>query len=187
MYELFLNFHRTAVAMCGQDGVVFAVEKLVASKLHESGANRRIFHVDEHVGIAVAGLLADARQLVENARNEASNFRSNYGTLIPLSYLSDRVAMYMHAYTLYSSIRPFGAALMLGSTEPDGPKLLVVDPSGVHNVSMSFFSSYNPAILCSEIFWSSLKESQVSERGDSPTIDYASITATTQVKIYFVQ
>ena len=123
--------------MCGQDGVVFAVEKLVTSKLHESSANRRIFHVDEHVGIAVAGLLADARQLVENARNEASNFRSNYGTPIPLSYLSDRVAMYMHAYTLYSSIRPFGAGLMLGSIEPNGPKLLVVDPSGVHNVRNS--------------------------------------------------
>ena len=33
---------------------------------------------------AVAGLLADARSLSEVAREEASNFRSNYGYQVPL-------------------------------------------------------------------------------------------------------
>ena len=33
---------------------------------------------------AVAGLLADARQVVEIARDEASNYRSNFGSSIPL-------------------------------------------------------------------------------------------------------
>lgn len=33
---------------------------------------------------AVAGLLADSRQIVEIAREEASNYRYNYGTAIPL-------------------------------------------------------------------------------------------------------
>lgn len=33
---------------------------------------------------AVAGLLADARQIVEHAREEAANYRSNYGSPIPL-------------------------------------------------------------------------------------------------------
>ena len=28
---------------------------------------------------------------------------------------TSRVSTYMHAYTLYSSIRPFGATIMLGS------------------------------------------------------------------------
>ncbi|RWS21113.1 proteasome subunit alpha type-3-like protein, partial [Leptotrombidium deliense] len=50
----------TAVALRGKDGVVFAVEKLVASKLHESGSNKRIATIDRHVGCAVAGLLADS-------------------------------------------------------------------------------------------------------------------------------
>lgn len=42
---------RTAVALRGKDGVVFAVEKLVTSKLHEPGSNKLIFTVDEHVGV----------------------------------------------------------------------------------------------------------------------------------------
>ena len=33
---------------------------------------------------AVAGLLADAKHLVDNAREEAANYRANYGANIPL-------------------------------------------------------------------------------------------------------
>ena len=46
-----LSFVRTAVALRGKDGVVFAVEKLVTSKLYEVGANRRIFNIDSHIGM----------------------------------------------------------------------------------------------------------------------------------------
>lgn len=121
----------TAVALRGWDGIVFAVEKLVTSKLYEAGANKRIFTVDRHVGVAVAGLLADAKQVVETARVEASNYRSEYGSAIPLRYLKDRVALYMHAYTLYSAVRPFGSSVLLGSYDPqDGAQLYCIDPSG---------------------------------------------------------
>ncbi|XP_071440783.1 proteasome subunit alpha type-3 [Hetaerina americana] len=121
----------TVIGLRGKDGVVFAVEKLVTSKLYEAGANRRLFNIDKHVGMAVSGLLADARQIVETARIEASNYRSQYGTNIPLKYLNERVSMYMHAYTLYSAIRPFGCSVILGSYEDDGPAMFMIDPSGV--------------------------------------------------------
>ncbi|MBN3313148.1 ARI4A protein, partial [Atractosteus spatula] len=125
----------TAIGIRCKDGVVFGVEKLVLSKLYEEGSNKRIFNIDRHVGMAVAGLLADARSLSEIAREEASNFRSNYGHDIPLKHLADRVAMYVHAYTLYSAVRPFGCSFMLGSyDEDDGPQLYMVDPSGVSYV-----------------------------------------------------
>ena len=40
--------------------------------------------------------------------------------------------MYMHAYTLYSAVRPFGTNVMLGTwSEEAGPQLYSVDPSGV--------------------------------------------------------
>uniref|UniRef100_A0AAY3ZWI8 Proteasome subunit alpha type n=1 Tax=Denticeps clupeoides TaxID=299321 RepID=A0AAY3ZWI8_9TELE len=122
----------TAIGIRCKDGIVFGVEKLVLSKLYEEGSNKRIFNIDRHVGMAVAGLLADARSLAEVAREEASNFRSNYGHDIPLKHLSDRVAMYVHAYTLYSAVRPFGCSFILGSyDEDDGPQLYMVDPSGI--------------------------------------------------------
>jgi 20S proteasome alpha/beta subunit len=76
--------YRTSIGLRGTDGVVFAVEKLVTSKLYEPGANRRLFNIDKHVGMAIGGLLADARQIVERARNEAAKYRSEYKGDVPL-------------------------------------------------------------------------------------------------------
>jgi 20S proteasome subunit alpha 7 len=64
------------------------VEKVITSKLYESGVNRRLFIVDKHVGMIVAGLIADARQLVIRAREEAVNYKDQYGTPVPLSVSS---------------------------------------------------------------------------------------------------
>jgi 20S proteasome subunit alpha 7 len=121
----------TAIALRGKDGVVFAVEKIVTSKLYEKGANKRIFNIDNHVGMVTSGLYADARQLAETASNEASNYRQDYGSAVPTEFLANRVSMYMHAYTLYSAVRPYGSTLMLGSwTDIAGPKLFCIEPSG---------------------------------------------------------
>ena len=121
----------TAIGIRCKDGIVLAVEKLITSKLHENDSNRRIFNVDKHIGMAVAGLLTDAREIVDIARSEASNYRLQYGCSIPVKYLTERVAMYMHAYTLYSHVRPFGASVMLASYQENQPQLFMIDPSGV--------------------------------------------------------
>lgn len=83
----------------------------------------------------MAGLIADARALAETARVEASNYRSDYSAPIPARHLADRVGMYLHAYTLYSFVRPFGCSVMLGAYDEDGPELYMADPSGVSFVS----------------------------------------------------
>lgn len=121
----------TVIGLKGKDGVVFAVEKLVTSKLYEYGANKRIFNIDNHIGMAVAGLISDARQIVETTKTEANNYRKEYGTPIPIKYLTERVSMYLHAHTLYSAIRPFGCSVMLCSYQNDSPQLYVIDPAGI--------------------------------------------------------
>jgi len=121
----------TAIGKVCKDGVVLAVEKIVTSRLYEPGVNKRLFMIDQHIGMVVAGLLADARQIVKTAREEASNYKSNYGSNIPLKYLTDRVSLYMHAHTLYGAIRPFGVSVILASYENDQPKLFCIEPSGV--------------------------------------------------------
>lgn len=121
----------TALAIRCKDGVIFAVEKLISSKLHEPGTSQRIFTIDKHIGMAVAGLLADARQIVKIAREEAADYRGIYGSPIPLKYLTERVSGYLHMYTLYSAYRPFGCCVMLSSFEDGKPNLYMIDPSGV--------------------------------------------------------
>ena len=43
--------------------------------------------------------------------------------------------MFMHAYTLYSAVRPFGCSVILAAYEADGPQMYMIDPSGVSYVS----------------------------------------------------
>jgi len=47
--------------------------------------------------------------------------------------LAERVGLFMHAYTSYGSVRPFGSAVLLGSVDPDTkkPSLFSIEPSGV--------------------------------------------------------
>lgn len=47
------------------------------------------------------------------------------------------VGQYIQAYTLYSSVRPFGVSAIFGGVDKDGPALYVIEPSGVSFVSIS--------------------------------------------------
>ncbi|PPQ66754.1 hypothetical protein CVT24_008711 [Panaeolus cyanescens] len=130
----------TAIGLKVKDGVVLAVEKLVHSKLLVPDANRRIQTVDRHIGLATAGLLADGRNISNRARDEASSYRDIYRSPAPLKAIIDRLGLYVQAYTLYSSVRPFGISTILGGVDENGPSLYVVEPSGV-------FFGYNGAAI----------------------------------------
>lgn len=122
----------TVIGLRGKDGVVLAVEKLITSKLYEAESGTRIFTIDTSIGMAISGMIADGRAVVDIARQEASNYRQQYDRPIPLKQLNDRLSSYFHAYTLYSAVRPFGVSVILASwTEETGPEMYMIDPSGV--------------------------------------------------------
>lgn len=119
------------IGICCKDGVVLGVEKLILNKMLEKTSNRRVFNVDLHAGMAVAGLLPDARQIVNRARAECRNYKSFYGDPIPAHVLSEHVSGFMHVYTLYWSVRPFGVSVLLAMMDKDhGPQLFMIEPSG---------------------------------------------------------
>merc|ERR1712232_1156045 len=47
--------------------------------------------------------------------------------------MGERLGMFMHAYTLYWSIRPFGCSVLLGCVDQDTkkPSLFCIDPAGL--------------------------------------------------------
>ncbi|KAL4075974.1 proteasome subunit alpha type-3 [Scleroderma citrinum] len=121
----------TAIGLRVKDGVVLAVEKLIHSKLLVPGANRRIQAIDRHIGMATAGLLADGRNIANRARDEGANIRSIWREAPTVQRITERIALYAQAYTLYSSVRPFGISTIFGGVDKTGPSLYVVEPSGV--------------------------------------------------------
>lgn len=121
----------TIVGVRCTDGVVMGLEKMVTSKLLTKGTNRSISSVAMHAGMAIAGLSADGRQLVNKARDESSDYHNFYGHAIPGRILAKRVAGHVHMHTLYWYLRPFGCAAMIASYDSEGPQLHLVNPSGV--------------------------------------------------------
>lgn len=51
---------------------------------------------------------------------------------MPVKTLAERVALYVQAFTLYSSVRPFGLSSIIGGIDKErGPQLFVIEPSGM--------------------------------------------------------
>jgi proteasome alpha subunit len=120
----------TAVGVRAKSGVVLLVDKRVASKLVVAGSIEKIFAIDNHVGCATSGLVADARALVDRARVEAQTNRITYDEAIPVDVLAKRICDYKQYYTQYGGGRPFGTALLLAGVDATGPHLYETDPSG---------------------------------------------------------
>jgi 20S proteasome subunit alpha 7 len=116
-----------------KDGVILGAEKQVFSALLVPRTNRRIFNVDHAIGMAVAGKIPDGRHIMTYARTEASKFLKDFALPITGRTLSDRLALYLNAYTLYNAVRPFGSTEIIASySEDEGYALYQLEPSGVY-------------------------------------------------------
>jgi len=123
----------TAIGIRCIDGVVLGVEKQILSKMLTPGTNRRIHTIDLIAGLAMSGLAADGRQLVNKARKECQDYRTFYGVPIPARILADRLAGEVHSHTLYWYLRPYGCSVLVAVyDQQDGPQLYCCDPSGLH-------------------------------------------------------
>ncbi|KAM0853333.1 hypothetical protein ACQ4PT_051169 [Festuca glaucescens] len=123
----------TAIGLKTKEGVVLAVEKRVTSPLLEPSSVEKIMEIDEHVGCAMSGLIADARTLVEHARVETQNHRFSYGE--PMTVESTTQAICYLALRFgegeeESMSRPFGVSLLIAGHDENGPSLYYTDPSG---------------------------------------------------------
>jgi 20S proteasome subunit alpha 5 len=123
----------TAVGLKTKRGIILAVEKRITSPLLEPSSVEKIMEIDEHIGCAMSGLIADARTLVEHARVETQNHRFSYGE--PMSTESTTQALYDLALRFGegdedSMSRPLGVSLLIAGHDENGPCLYYTDPSG---------------------------------------------------------
>lgn len=120
----------TAVGVKFKDGAVLAIDKRIASKLVDAASIEKIFQIDEHIGCATSGLVADARVLVDRARIEAQINRLYYDEKISVESLVKRICDFKQTYTQYGGVRPFGTALLVAGVDDVDIHLFETDPSG---------------------------------------------------------
>ncbi|WP_129116551.1 archaeal proteasome endopeptidase complex subunit alpha [Halegenticoccus tardaugens] len=112
------------------DGVAFAAKRRTRSSLMVGESVEKLYKIDDHVGAASAGHVADARKLVDAARRESQVERLRYGEPIGVEALTTTVTDRVQENTQRGGTRPYGAALLLGGVDASGPRLFSVDPSG---------------------------------------------------------
>ncbi len=120
----------TTIGIKYDGGVILVVDRRVSSKLLEPKSTEKIHEIDDFIGCATSGLVADARVLVDQARHEAQVHRVNYGENIGVEMLVKKVCDHEQNYTQYGGVRPFGTALLVAGTDDLGAHLFETDPSG---------------------------------------------------------
>jgi len=120
----------TTAGLKFKDGTVLMADKKIASRLVETSSIEKIFQIDEHVGCATSGLVADARVLVDYARLVAQINKVTYAEKIGVDLLVKRICDYKQNYTQYGGVRPFGTALLVAGVDDLGVHLYETDPSG---------------------------------------------------------
>ncbi|MFX1309046.1 MAG: archaeal proteasome endopeptidase complex subunit alpha [Promethearchaeota archaeon] len=121
-----------AVAVRSKEDVCLAAQIKIASILMDANSIDKIFQVDEHIGVAISGLHADSRALINYARVQAQSFRLTYDEPVRLNMLAKAIADLKQQYTQFGGVRPWGCALFFIGIDASGPQIFTTSPSGIY-------------------------------------------------------
>jgi proteasome alpha subunit len=119
-----------AVGVRTDEGVVLAAEKRTGSDLLEADSIEKLHVVDDHVGVATAGHVADARKLVDFARRRAQGERLRFDEPADVETLTTAITDQVQEHTQTGGARPFGVSLLVAGVDGDRTRLFETDPSG---------------------------------------------------------
>ena len=118
----------TCVGVTFKGGVVLLAAKTTA-KLLIPDSIEKVVKIDDHIGTAFCGLVADARVLIDYARIKAQINRVTYGEPIDVKSLAKEIADRKQRFTQVGGIRPFGVSFLIGGFDTK-EHLFETDPSG---------------------------------------------------------
>jgi len=95
-----------------------------------SSHQKKLLEIDDHMGVGIAGLTADARSIAKWMRNECLNHKYVYGAPISSGKLVAELADRHQRTTQTYVRRPYGVGLLVASYDENGPHLYQTCPSG---------------------------------------------------------
>ncbi len=123
----------TTIGIVCKDGVVLLSDKRVSSKLMVPEAIEKMFRIDDHIGATAAGLIADARVLVDRSQLRAQQHAVTYDTKIDVLSIVKEICDMKQMCTQSGGLRPFGVSLLVAGVEDDGEiKLFMTEPYGLY-------------------------------------------------------
>ncbi len=122
----------TAMGFTCSDGVLFVADKRLIDPLIVPESVEKIWPIDDHVGITAAGIVSDARVLIERAQVLAQQHKVTYDSPIDILSVVKNLCDLKQLCTQSAGLRPFGVSLIIGGIDKDGPKIYETDPTGIY-------------------------------------------------------
>ncbi|KAJ9127533.1 hypothetical protein QFC24_000942 [Naganishia onofrii] len=92
---------------------------------------KKMIKIDDHVGVAIAGLTSDARVLSNFMRQLAMQSRMLYARPIPVGRIVQSIADRAQANTQQYGKRPYGVGFLVIGKDETGPHLFEFSPAGI--------------------------------------------------------
>jgi len=130
----------SSVAMVCSDGIFILADKRNEDKLIVPSSAQKIYEIDSHIISSVAGIVSDARVLIDKSQVLAQQHRVTYDSPIEPELVIKEISNIKQQFTQYGGARPFGAALMIAGIQDGKGKLFTSDITG------NYFEYYTNAI-----------------------------------------
>jgi len=118
-----------SIGVVCKDGIVIVADKKIKDKLIVSESANKVYEIDEHIAASAAGILSDARILIERAQLISQQHRVTYDSPIEVESVIKEIADIMQNFTQYPGARPFGVAIMVAGVNTQ-PRLYISDVTG---------------------------------------------------------
>ena len=112
-------------------GIIFAADEK-PRKLQIVEESQKLFKIDQHIGIAAAGYIPDARSQVNDARFFSQSSKIVYDEPVSVETVTKHIADQCQQYTQYAGARPVGVSLIIGGIDENENSLFLADPSGAY-------------------------------------------------------
>ena len=114
----------TTIGVVCKDGIILASDTRVTMGFyvaHKHG--KKIYKIDDHLAMTIAGSLADAQRTVDILTANAQLYRLNMGRPLPISSAARLIAN-----LLFSS--RYATQVLVGGVDNTGPHVFSIDPLG---------------------------------------------------------
>src|SRR3989344_4976485 len=110
----------TALGIVCKEGVVLVADKRITSKMMVPEAIEKMFKIDDHIAATAAGIISDARVLVDRAQLRAQQHSVTYDSKIDILSVVKEICDLKQVCTQSAGLRPFGVSMLVGGVEEDG-------------------------------------------------------------------
>lgn len=128
--EKTIRLGSSSIGMICSDGLFIFADKRIKDKLIIQKSTRKIQEIDSHMIVSAAGIVSDARVLIEKAQVLAQQHRITYDSPIEPESIIKEISSIKQQFTQYGGARPFGVSLMMAGIYHKNPELYTSDVTG---------------------------------------------------------